>query len=84
MAKLIKKAAGTVAKTAKAGVCLTAYNVKTKEKGVEICDPIIEKNGNRYIAKGLSDGGDKLTAIISEAKAKEALTAGVAKKGKGW
>lgn len=39
---------------------ITAYNVKTKTKNVEMVNPKIDKNGNRYSAHGLSKGGDKL------------------------
>lgn len=63
----------------------TAYNVKTKQKGVVIKDLTIVKSktarGYTFMAKGNDGKGNSLSAIISEAKANEAVKAG-AKKGK--
>lgn len=65
---------------------LTAYNVKTKEKGVPMDNAVIDKNGNRYFAKGVASTPDKtvLCTALGEAKAIQAIKDGVAKKGKGW
>jgi hypothetical protein len=60
---------------------LTAYNVKTKEKNVPIQDAVISKTAKGgYIAQGHDGKGNKLTALLSEAKAVAAIEAGVAKK----
>ncbi|MCH5600716.1 hypothetical protein [Niabella ginsengisoli] len=59
---------------------LTAYNVKTKEKNVPIQDAVISKTAKGgYIAKGNDGKGNKLTALLGEAKALAAIKAGVAK-----
>ncbi|GDX43844.1 MAG: hypothetical protein ACK5F9_00620 [Bacteroidota bacterium] len=61
---------------------ITAYNVKTKEKNVPMHDAVVsktEKGG--YIAKGHDGKGNKLTSLLSEAKALAAIEAGTAKKG---
>jgi hypothetical protein len=59
---------------------LTAYNVKTKEKNVPIHDAIVSRTAKGgYIAKGNDGKGNKLTALLGEAKALEAIKAGVAK-----
>lgn len=68
---------------------LTAYNVKTKEKGVPIYNAVIKKtswlNRSSYTAKGTTeDGSTKLSAILSLARAEEAINAGVAARGEGW
>lgn len=60
---------------------ITAYNVKTKEKNVPMQDAVISKTAKGgYIAKGHDGKGNKLTALLSEAKALAAISAGVAKK----
>jgi hypothetical protein len=60
---------------------LTAYNVKTKEKNVPIKDAVISRTAKGgYIAQGNDGKGNKLTALLSEAKALAAIEAGVAKK----
>jgi len=75
----------TAAKAAPAKASgLTAYNVKTKEKGVPIIDPVINIKSGRYIASGLSEGGDKLTTILSKGNAEAAVKSKAAKKGEGW
>lgn len=71
------------------GIRLTAYNVKTKEKGVPMYNVIIDKvvNGKRitYVAKGTTiDNSTKLNSIVSSVKADEAINSGVASRGKGW
>jgi hypothetical protein len=61
---------------------LTAYNVKTKEKGVEIKDAVITKTAKgAYMAQGNDGKGNKLTTLLGEAKALAAIKAGVAKQG---
>jgi len=59
---------------------LTAYNVKTKEKNVPILDAVVSKTTKGgYIAKGNDGKGNKLTALLGEAKALAAIKAGTAK-----
>ena len=61
---------------------LTAYNVKTKEKNVPILDAVITRTAKGgYIAQGNDGKGNKLTALLSEAKATAAIKAGTAKQG---
>ncbi|TXH22316.1 MAG: hypothetical protein E6Q95_02435 [Chitinophagaceae bacterium] len=63
-----------------AEVTLTAYNVKTKEKNVPIQDAVISRTAKGgYIAKGNDGKGNKLTALLGEAKALAAIQAGIAK-----
>jgi len=59
---------------------LTAYCLKTKEKDVPMHDAIISKTARGgYIAKGNDGKGNKMSAILSEAKALQAIKDGVAK-----
>jgi hypothetical protein len=59
---------------------LTAYNVKTKEKNVPILDAVVSRTAKGgYIAKGNDGKGNKLTALLGEAKALAAIKAGTAK-----
>lgn len=61
---------------------ITAYNVKTKEKNVPMKDAVITKTARGgYMAQGNDGKGNKLTALLSEAKALGAIKAGTAKKG---
>ena len=61
---------------------LTAYNVKTKEKNVPMHDAVITKTARGgYMAQGNDGKGNKLTSLLSEAKALEAIKNGVAKQG---
>ena len=61
---------------------LTSYNVKTKEKNVPILDAVVSKTTKGgYIAKGNDGKGNKLTALLGEAKALAAIKAGTAKQG---
>ncbi|MFY7839143.1 MAG: hypothetical protein ACOVP7_02655 [Lacibacter sp.] len=61
---------------------LTAYNVKTKEKNVPILDAVITRTAKGgYMAQGNDGKGNKLTSLLSEAKALAAIEAGTAKKG---
>ena len=65
-----------------ADVQLTAYNVKTKEKGVPIQDAVITKTSRGgYMAQGNDGKGNKLTTMLSEAKALAAIKEGTAKQG---
>ena len=63
---------------------ITAYNVKTKTKGVEMLKAVIDRDGNRCFAKGESAEGDKLCVAIGLDNAKKEIKAGNAKKGTGW
>jgi hypothetical protein len=61
---------------------LTAYNVKTKEKNVPMKDAVITKTARGgYMAQGNDGKGNKLTTLLGEAKALEAIKNGVAKQG---
>jgi hypothetical protein len=61
---------------------ITAYNVKTKEKGVKMLDAVITKTAKgAYMAQGNDGKGNKLTTLMNEAKALAAIEAGIAKKG---
>jgi hypothetical protein len=65
-----------------AEVTLTAYNVKTKEKGVPIIDAVITKTAKgTYMAQGHDGKGSKLTTLLGEEKALAAIKAGIAKQG---
>lgn len=60
---------------------LTAYCMKTKEKNVEIQDAVITKTARGgYMAQGHDGKGNKLTTMLNEANALEAVENGVAKK----
>ena len=58
---------------------LLAYCLKTKKKE-EMLNAEITKNGKRYLARGMSAGGSKLSLIMSEATALKAIDDGIAKK----
>jgi hypothetical protein len=61
---------------------IRAYNVKTKEKNVEMKDAVITKTARGgYMAQGNDGKGSKLTALMSEAKALQAIKDGMAKQG---
>jgi hypothetical protein len=61
---------------------LTAYNVKTKEKNVPIKDAVVTRTAKGgYMVQGNDGKGNKLTALVGEAKALEAIKAGTAKQG---
>lgn len=63
-------------------ITLTAYNVKTKEKGVPIQDAVVTKTAKgAYMVQGNDGKGNKLTTLVNEAKALAAIEAGIAKKG---
>jgi len=59
---------------------IKAYCLKTKEKNVPMHDAVITKTAKGgYMASGHDGKGNKMAAIMSEAKAKQAITDGVAK-----
>ncbi len=61
---------------------LTAYCMKTKEKNVEMLEAVITKTSRGgYMAQGNDGKGNKMTTMLGEAKALQAVKDGVAKKG---
>ena len=61
---------------------ITAYNVKTKEKDVEMKDAVVTKTAKgAYMAQGNDGKGNKLTTLLGEAKALAAIKEGFAKQG---
>jgi hypothetical protein len=61
---------------------ITAYNVKTKERGCVMQDAVITKTAKgAYMAQGNDGKGNKLTTLMNEEKALMAIKAGVAKQG---
>jgi hypothetical protein len=61
---------------------IKAYCLKTKEKNVPMQDAVITKTARGgYMAAGHDGKGNKMAAILSEAKALAAIADGVAKKG---
>ena len=61
---------------------LKAYCLKTKEKNVPMQDAVITRTAKGgYIASGNDGKGNKMAAILGEAKALQAIEDGVAKKG---
>jgi len=63
-------------------IVLTAYNVRTKEKGVEMHDVVISKTSkNAFMAKGNDGKGNPLVTLIGRDKALSAIAQGVAIKG---
>lgn len=61
---------------------LTAYCLKTKEKNVPMHDAVVTRTAKGgYMAQGHDGKGNKMTAILAEAKALKAIEDGVAKKG---
>ncbi|MSQ79547.1 MAG: hypothetical protein EXR21_07720 [Flavobacteriaceae bacterium] len=60
---------------------IKAYCLKTKEKNVPMHDAVVSKTARGgYIAKGNDGKGNKMSAIMSEATALQAIKDGVAKK----
>jgi hypothetical protein len=60
---------------------IKAYCLKTKEKNVPMQDAVVSKTAKGgYIANGHDGKGNKMAAILSEAKAMQAIEDGVAKK----
>ncbi len=63
---------------------LTAYCMKTKEKNVPMQDAVITKTARGgYMAQGHDGKGNKMTTMLNEATAMQAIKDGVATK-KGW
>ena len=61
---------------------IKAYCLKTKEKNVPMHDAVITRTSKGgYMAGGNDGKGNKMAAILGEAKALQAITDGVAKKG---
>lgn len=61
---------------------LTAYCMKTKEKNVPMQDAVITKTSRGgYMAQGHDGRGNKMTTMLSEDRANEAVKDGMAKKG---
>ena len=61
---------------------LKAYCLKTKEKNVPLQDAVITRTAKGgYMATGNDGKGNKMAAILNEAKANQAIADGVAKKG---
>lgn len=61
---------------------ITAYCVKTKEKGVPMLDAVVTKTSRGgYMAQGHDGKGNKLTTMLGEEKALAAIKAGTAKQG---
>lgn len=61
---------------------IKAYCLKTKEKNVPMQDAVITRTSRGgYLASGHDGKGNKMSAILSEAKANQAIADGVAKKG---
>ena len=61
---------------------LTAYCMKTKEKDCPMHNAVITKTSRGgYMAQGDDGKGNKMTTMLSEAKALQAIKDGVAKKG---
>ncbi|CAN5274347.1 hypothetical protein BH09BAC2_BH09BAC2_02020 [soil metagenome] len=59
---------------------LTAYCMKTKEKNVPMQEAVITKTSRGgYMAQGHDGKGNKMTTMLSEANALEAVKNGVAK-----
>lgn len=60
---------------------ITAYCMKTKEKGVAMQDAVITKTSRGgYMAQGTDGKGNKMTTMLSEANANAAISGGFAKK----
>ena len=61
---------------------IRAYCMKTKEKDVPMKDAVITKTARGgYMAQGNDGKGNKMTTMLGEARALEAVKDGVAKKG---
>ena len=61
---------------------IKAYCLKTKEKNVPLQDAVVSKTAKGgYMASGHDGNGNKMAAILSEAKALQAIEDGVATKG---
>jgi len=61
---------------------LTAYCMKTKEKNVPMQNAVITKTARGgYMAQGDDGKGNKMTTMLNEATANQAVAVGVAQKG---
>jgi hypothetical protein len=61
---------------------IKAYCLKTKEKNVPMQDAVVNRTAKGgYMAAGHDGKGNKMAAILSEAKALQAIQDGVAKQG---
>ena len=61
---------------------LTAYCLKTKEKNVPMHNAIVKKTAKGgYMATGDDGNGNKMSAMLGEAKALQAIKDGTATKG---
>jgi hypothetical protein len=61
---------------------ITAYCLKTKEKNVPMQEAVITRTAKGgYMASGHDGKGNKMAAIMNEAKALQAIADGVATKG---
>ena len=61
---------------------IKAYCLKTKEKNVPMQDAVVSKTAKGgYMATGHDGKGNKMAAIMNEAKALQAIKDGVATKG---
>lgn len=61
---------------------IKAYCLKTKEKDVPMQDAVITRTAKGgYMASGHDGKGNKMAAILNEAKAQQAIKDGVAKQG---
>ncbi|MBN9351299.1 MAG: hypothetical protein J0H55_11510 [Chitinophagaceae bacterium] len=61
---------------------ITAYCMKTKQKNVPMQDAVITKTSRGgYMAQGHDGKGNKMTTMLSEENANQAIKDGVAKKG---
>ncbi len=66
-------------------MALTAYCFKTKTKNTPFAKPpVIDKNGKRYMAKGVDKDGNVMCKVMGEPSALEALKNKEAVKGEGW
>lgn len=63
---------------------ITGYCMSTKQKNVPMKNVIINKHGNRYVAKGDDGKGHNMAVIMNAEKANKAIEDGLAKKGEGW
>ena len=58
---------------------ITAYNVRTKQKGCIMLNAVISKTAKgAYMAQGVSEDGQKLTTLMNKEKAEAAVAAGIA------
>lgn len=62
---------------------IIAYNVKTKQKE-EMAKAVIDKNGNRYFAKGEAAAGNVMCVAMGKDNAEAAIKEKRATKGTGW